>query len=48
MSKRPRYPLLSVSHVRESPVQTKTLGHVPEVIRDMGLAVEIARRLGEE
>jgi len=23
-------------------------GHVPEVIKDMGLAVEIARRLGEE
>ncbi|MBC2698616.1 MAG: hypothetical protein HF974_09885 [ANME-2 cluster archaeon] len=48
MSKRPRHPLLSVSHVLESSIQLLTPGRVPEFIRDMGLTVEIARRLGEE
>ena len=39
MSKRTCYPLLSVSNVQESTLQPQTSGHVPAVIRDMGLAV---------
>ena len=34
-----RLGLLSVSHVRESSMQPQIPGHVPKVIRDMGLAV---------
>ena len=39
MPERSRYPLVTVSHVRESSIQLQTLGHVPEVVRDIGLAV---------